>query len=225
MSYFIKESAILQETQDVKMIKPNKARFRMVLQTVDEENQNHRVYPKTVLAEGLGDLRNSGRIENRAFCGELNHPLPTGNEQFDAIRQTTVDLERISHVITDYDIVGNKIIGEVETTSNDCGQNLLALLRDRIGLGMSLRAMAELNRNYKTGVSTVKGPIYIVGYDSVSNPSHKSAVVNFNEMRFEASMITENCDGVICYGGKCYLSNYFDKLIETRMIEFVQRWI
>ena len=48
MQNFIMESPILQEAEIIKS-KPNKAIYRMVLQTCDEVNQNKRMYPKKVI--------------------------------------------------------------------------------------------------------------------------------------------------------------------------------
>jgi hypothetical protein len=223
MANFIAESVIFQEAQDLKLLKANKARFKMIMQTVDEENQNHRIYPKSVLVQGLMEMKD--KIKNRAFLNELDHPLPSGNNDFDAIRQTQVSLEKVSHILLDYEFQENNIVGELETTQTPMGNILLGLLKDRAGIGLSLRAMAELERNYKTGVSTVKGPIYVVCYDAVSNPSHKSAVVNFNEMTFEARTICESKSGLICIGNRCFTAGHFDKLIETKMIKFFTRWI
>ena len=63
----------------------------------------------------------------------------------------------------------------------------------------------------------------IVAFDAVSQPSHKAAVVDFNQMRFESTMLTENA-GMICADGTCYLPNYFDKLVETKVIKFFEKW-
>jgi len=198
----------------------SRAIFRCPIQTVDEVNQNHRMYPSTVLKEGMGNC--DSRMRRRAFYSELDHPLPTGNQQIDGIRQTTVSLERASHIIRDYEFNGNFLMGEMETLSTEKGKNLHALLRDKTGVGFSMRGLAELERLQDHNV--VKAPLLIIAFDAVSMPSHKSAVVDFNEMKFEQSMLFENC-GVICTDGRCFMPDYFDKLIETRMASFFDRWV
>jgi len=217
-SKIIVENAIFQEAKIVK-INPSKARFRMVLQTVDQKNQNKRIYPSSVLTEGMRECNQ--RIGNRAFLGELDHPIPKGTSA-DGVRQSTVLLKEASHMITGYQFEGNKLVGELETTHTPNGKILLGLLQDRAGIGMSMRGMAELDR--RNDGNYVKSPLYIISYDSVSNPSHQSAVVDFNNMRFESSVIQESC-GVVCTpSGKCYLADYFDKLVETKIIEFQKKW-
>jgi hypothetical protein len=220
-SSFILEAAIpiLQEAEIIKS-DPSKAIFRMVLQTADEINQNKRIYPRTVLDQAMKDCES--RMHRRAFFGELDHPFPLGNDTFDGVRQTTVSLECISHIIRDYSFKGNKLVGELETATTPKGKILLALLKDKAGIGMSMRGLAELER--KEDYNKVLGPLTIISFDAVSMPSHQAAVVDFTEMKFESKLITESC-GVICYDGKCFLPEYFDRLVETKMIRFFTRWV
>lgn len=219
MAVFIRESAIYQEAKIIHQT-PGKARFRMTLQTMDEVNQNQRMYPKKVLMGGMEACRE--RMGRGAFFGELDHPFPSGNEQFDAIRQTTVSLKEVGHIIRDFEQRGNSLLGEIETTSTPNGAILCGLLKDKSGIGMSMRGLAELEALQNHNV--VKDPLLIVSFDSVSLPSHRAAIVDFNEMKFEQNMLVEN-NNLICFNGRCFLPNFFDKLIETKMIQFFERWI
>ena len=219
MGNLIIEQAIYQEAQVVKST-PNKAFYRMILQTVDEKNQNKRIYPKDVITEALEGCKL--RMQRRSFYGELDHPFPMGNEEYDGIRQTTVSLKEASHIIRDYGFDGNRVMGELETLSTPNGKTLLGLLHDKTGLGISMRGMAELDR--RSDGNYVKSPLTIISYDSVSLPSHAAAIVNFNEMTFEASVLTEN-QNTICIDGICFLPNYFDKLVEKKIIKFTKKWV
>jgi hypothetical protein len=214
------EQSLFSEAQVVKTT-PTKAVFRCPIQTVDEVNQNHRMYPSPVLKEGMGSCQ--GRMKRRAFYSELDHPLPTGNQQVDGIRQTTVSLEKVSHIIKDYEFRGNHLVGEMETTSTPNGGILFGLLKDQTGVGFSMRGLAELERLQDHNV--VKAPLTIIAFDAVSMPSHRSAVVDFNEMKFEQDMLFENQSGVVCVNGRCFMPDYFDKLIETKVFQFFDRWV
>lgn len=221
MQKFIGESAIFQEAEIVKA-DPKKAIYRMVLQTCDEINQNKRLYPQKVLSEGMNNAKE--RIKGK-LGGELDHPLVQGNDPYDGMRQTTVLLKEVSHYIRDYEFQGSRLIGECETASTPNGMTLLGLLRDRCLIGKSMRGMAELEK--RGDVNVVQSPLYIITFDAVSLPSHRAAVVNFGEMRFESkNILTESCGGTICLpNGVCYLSNYVDMLIETKVIKFFDRWV
>jgi hypothetical protein len=208
------EATMIKET-------PSKAIFRCPIQSVDEVNQNHRLYPSAVLDEGMTNC--ASRMKRRAFYSELDHPIPTGSQQVDGIRQTTVSLKEVSHIIRDYEFKGKHLYGEMETTSTPNGGILLGLLKDRTGVGFSMRGLAELERLQDHSV--VKGPLTIISFDAVSMPSHKSAVVDFNEMKFEINSLMESSSGMICVDGKCFMPDYFDKLVETRVIQFFDRWV
>ena len=220
-SLIIEGSNLFSEATIVKQT-PTKAIFRCPIQTVDEVNQNHRLYPSGVLSEGMGQC--DGRMKRRAFYSELDHPLPTGNDNVDGIRQTTVSLEKVSHIIRGYEFKNNTLVGEMETTSTPNGAILFGLLRDKTGVGFSMRGLAEIER--KQDFNEVKAPLTIIAFDAVSMPSHRAAVVDFNEMKFESHMLFEStCGGMVCLNGKCFMPNYFDKLIETKMIKFFDRWV
>lgn len=216
MSYFLMEQGILQEAEIVNTKDASKAIFRLAIQDADSINQNKRLYPRSVLEEGIRNCQT--RIRGRAFLGEMDHPLPTGN--FDEVRQTTVMLSEVSHLVRDTEWRGNILFAEFETLNTPKGVIALNLIKDRIGLGTSMRGLAELER--KPDYNLVKGPLYIVTYDLVSNPSHQIAKVDAQHVRFES--ITENTNGLVCVNGQCYLPDYFDKIVETRMIKFFKKW-
>ena len=219
MSALIIEQCIFSEANILKQ-DSGKAIFRCPIQTVDEVNQNNRLYPSGVLSEGMGNC--DGRMKRRAFYSELDHPIPSGNDHVDGIRQTTVSLKEVSHIIRSYEFRNNHLIGEMETTSTPNGRILHGLLKDKTGVGFSMRGLAELDRLPDHNV--VKAPLTIIAFDAVSMPSHKSAVVDFNEMTFESHMIMES-KGMVCVGDKCFMPDYFDKLIETRVIKFFDKWV
>lgn len=220
MSSLLIEQSIMSEAKIIKET-PTRAIFRCPIQTFDEVNQNGRMYPRAVLGEGMEACEE--RMKRRAFYSELDHPFPTGNQQIDGIRQTTVSLKEVSHIVRDYDWKGNMLIGEMETTSTDGGRTLFGLLQDKTGVGFSMRGLAELERLKDHNV--VKSPLTVISFDAVSMPSHKSAVVDFSEMKFESKALFESQSGLICTGERCFLPDYFDRLVETKVIEFFDRWV
>lgn len=220
MSSLIIEQSIFSEANIVNET-PTRAIFRCPIQTADEVNQNGRLYPGSVLGEGMEKCR--PRMEKRAFYSELDHPLPSGNNQVDGIRQTTVALANASHIVRNYDMKGNVLVGEMETLTTDAGRQLFALLRDKTGVGFSMRGLAELERLRDHNV--VKPPLTIIAFDAVSMPSHRAAVVDFNEMKFEHETLLETASGMICANGRCFMPDYFDRLVEQKRIEFLERWV
>ena len=74
------EQSLFSEAEMIKST-PTKAIFRCPIQSVNEINQNNRKYPEDVLSEGMTNCET--RMNRRAFYSELDHPLPTGNQQVD----------------------------------------------------------------------------------------------------------------------------------------------
>ncbi len=235
MPYFLTEQSILQEA-DIVNYKPGRCIFRMAVQSADDENRNHRIYPFDVLNEAIQRCIPNAR--SRCFYGESDHPIPTGNSDFDEIRQTTVLLKESSHIITDFEWRGKILWGQFETLSNRHGQDISNILRDKARIGTSMRGLAELQRH--NGKSVVQSPLVIITYDLVSMPSHKIAVTDPREITFEGlskfknkqiiyeslSGIQEKPNGLICTSdGVCYLPDYFDKLVEQGIIKFCDRWV
>lgn len=215
MSYFLMEQSILQEAE-VESVKNGKAIFRLALQDADVPNRNKRLYPKKVLMEGINNCMD--KIKNRSFLGELDHPIPTG--RFDEVRQTTVLLSEVSHLVRDTEWRGNVLWGELETLDTPKGRIAYNLIKDRIGIGTSMRGMGELDRTRDYNI--VKGPLIIICYDLVTSPSHKISRIDEHQVRFESIQESAN---LICVDGQCYLPNYFDKLVENKMIKFFKRWV
>ncbi|MCF7927442.1 MAG: hypothetical protein K9L74_07730 [Candidatus Izimaplasma sp.] len=235
MTYFLSEQSIIQEA-DVVYEKPQKSVFRMAVQSADDENKNKRIYPYSTLNEAIKNCM--PQVKSRSFYGETDHPIPSGNSDFDEIRQTTVLLKESSHIITDFEWRGKILWAQFETLSNRHGKDLVCLLRDRTRIGSSMRGLAELER--KNGMSVVQSPLIIITYDVVSSPSHQIARVDEREVTFESltkmnskyivnesmSGIREKDSGLICTSdGVCYLPNYFDRLVETNIINFAKKWV
>lgn len=235
MSYFLAEQTIMQEANVVSS-KYSKAIFWMVVQTADEQNQNTRVYPFDVLQDGINNRMDL--VRNRCFYGEMDHPIPVKDSDFNEVRQTTVLLQESSHIITDFQWEGKHLYAQFETLTNRQGMDLFALIRDKTRIGASMRGLAELER--KGNVSIVTKPLTIITYDIVSMPSHKNSVIDPKRVTFESLSQFDNSSRVICEhkdqikeknglictsDGICYLPDYFDKLVESNIIKFFERWV
>jgi len=166
-----------------------KIHFRAILQTCDETNRNKRIYPKQDLQEAIEAVRD--RVEQRAFLGELDHPAMTS----DMSRQATVLFKEASHVFTRIWFQGKEVWGQGETLATPNGQILTALIKDRVPIGFSLRALGQVQEG-PSGVKVVKKPILVVAYDAVSKPSHEKALLK--------EIVSES---VFCIGDVCGVSN------------------
>jgi len=219
-SYFLQEQAILQEA-DLQKDKGDKVVFRMVIQTADEVNNNHRIYPKDVLVEAMKNA--DDRIRSRSFYGELDHPILTQDSIFNQNRQTVVLLKEASHIIRDYQWEGNILFGEFESLSTPNGKILYELVREKTTIGVSMRGIGQTIDTNKGRI--VKKPLTIITYDIVSKPSHSKAIIDERQITFESLQESENNKKLVCVNNVCFVANHLDRLIESDIITFCKRWI
>jgi hypothetical protein len=215
-SNIIIESAVFAQPEKVKKYTDGKVIFEAYLQEADTKNQNKRIYPQKVLNEAMNKINE--KIARRAFVGELDHPISE-----DQVRQTTVMYKEVSHIIREWGWDGTLIRGVVETTPySPNGKTLSGLILDRVPVGFSLRGLADVED--KSSFQEVLSPLIIISYDSVSEPSHNTATIQEIRNEHVVHIMNESKQLIRCSNGKCYLPNYFDELIEKRILKLSSRY-
>lgn len=217
----IRESAVYAKPEILKKYLDGKVVFETYLQEAEERNQNKRVYTKQLLTDGIARIQD--KINRRGFLGELDHPI-TDNQ----IRQTTVEYKSVSHIIREVGWEGNLLKGVVETTPyNDNGKNLSGLVLDNVPIGFSLRGLADVQDS--GSYQMVMGPLIMITYDAVSEPSNAKATIQEVRQENFVRIVQESNNMVHCDNGKCYLPDFFDELVERKIInladKYQNRWI
>ncbi|SVC24436.1 uncharacterized protein METZ01_LOCUS277290 [marine metagenome] len=102
--------------------------------------------------------------EKRAY-GELGHP-----------DGPTVNLERVSHMVTELYPDGKNFIGEAKIMSTPMGEIVKNIMNEGGKLGVSSRGMGSLNQ--KNGANYVRDDFYLAtAADIVADPSAPNAFV------------------------------------------------
>ena len=128
------------------------------------KNRNGRVYPKDVLENEVKRYNQEFVNKKRAF-GELGHP-----------DGPTINLERVSHMITKLYPDGNNFIGEAKIMNTPYGKIVKGLIDEGAQLGVSSRGMGSLVQ--KGGMNVVSDDFYIAtAADIVADPSAPDAFV------------------------------------------------
>ena len=128
------------------------------------KNRNGRIYPLSILEKEVGRYNKEYIQKNRAF-GELGHP-----------DGPTVNLERVSHMITGLYPDGNNFIGEAKIMDTPYGKIVKNLIDEGAKLGVSSRGMGSLEP--RRGVNFVKDDFYLAtAADIVADPSAPNAFV------------------------------------------------
>jgi hypothetical protein len=131
----------------------------------EKKNRNGRVYPKETLKKEVRKYNKEFVEQNRAF-GELGHP-----------DGPTVNLERVSHMITELYEDGDNFIGKAKIMSTPYGKIVENLLSDGAKLGVSSRGMGSLEE--KGGANVVQSDFTLAtAADIVADPSAPDAFVN-----------------------------------------------
>ncbi len=139
-------------------------RIKGVFMQAEMKNRNGRMYPKSVLEKEVGRYNKEYVNQNRAF-GELGHP-----------DGPTVNLERVSHMITGLYPDGNNFIGEAKVMDTPYGKIVKNLIDEGAKLGVSSRGMGSLEP--RRDMQVVKDDFYLAtAADIVADPSAPNAFV------------------------------------------------
>lgn len=128
-----------------------------IFMQADLKNQNGRVYP---LHEISREVEKARKIfaQGGNIPGECEHPS-----------ELQINLDRISHKITDMWMEGTNAMGKMQILPTACGQTIRVLLENGIKLGVSSRGSGEVNFN------GVVSNFELVTVDIVATPSAPNA--------------------------------------------------
>ena len=139
-------------------------RIRGPFSQAEIKNRNGRIYPMPILEKEVARYNKEYIQKNRAF-GELGHP-----------DGPTVNLERVSHMITDLYADGTNFIGEAKIMDTPYGKIVKNLIDEGAKLGVSSRGMGSLAP--QRGAHVVKDDFYLAtAADIVADPSAPNAFV------------------------------------------------
>jgi len=143
-----------------------------VLQRAEAKNQNGRIYPRETLVREAKKYMKEFVNEKRAM-GELDHP-----------ESSVVNLQNVSHNITEMHFEGDNLLGTVEILTTPSGNILRELFKNGIKLGISSRGMGSVETVNEEGDQVVKvqPDFELIAFDFVSNPStHGAFMYPMNE--------------------------------------------
>ena len=130
----------------------------------DIKNRNGRIYENDILQKEVKRYNQEFINKKRAF-GELGHP-----------DGPTVNLERVSHMITKLQPEGKNFIGEAKIMDTPYGKIVKGLIDEGAQLGVSSRGMGSLVQ--KNGANYVGKDFYLAtAADIVADPSAPDAFV------------------------------------------------
>lgn len=123
----------------------------------DVQNQNGRVYPKNEIERAVESV-NQRLGKGETVLGELDHP-----------EELQINLDRVSHIITDMHCEGANGMGKLKIIDTPMGNIARSLLKAGAKLGVSSRGSGNVNESGKVS------DFDIVTVDIVAQPSAPDA--------------------------------------------------
>jgi hypothetical protein len=163
---------------------------RGVLQRAEAKNQNGRVYPKDILMRESKKYDDNFIKQKRAL-GELDHP-----------DSSVVNLQNVSHNITEMHFEGDNLIGTCEILTTPSGNILRELIKNGIKLGISSRGLGSVETVNEgpndQPVQKVGYDFELIAFDFVSNPSTHGAFMYPMNESVDRTQTTGRTCGTYC---------------------------
>ncbi len=135
-----------------------------VFAQAEQKNRNGRIYPKMIMEKAVNKYAKE-QVATKRAVGELNHP-----------EGPTVNLDKVSHLITDLKIEDNNVMGKATILGTPMGEIVKGLLEGGVQLGVSTRGMGSLEK--RGDAMYVKDDFMLNTIDIVQDPSAPGAFVN-----------------------------------------------
>ena len=161
---------ITETIEDVKLVTEEKNGKKLlyiegVFLQSELKNRNGRKYPFSVLEREVKRY-NEEYIQSKRALGELGHP-----------DGPTINLDRVSHRITNLRAEGNNFIGKAQILDTPMGNIAKNLLGEGVQLGVSSRGMGSIQKVEDCNV-VADDFMLTTAADIVADPSAPDAFVN-----------------------------------------------
>jgi len=166
--------------------KPGVFEVEGVMQRAKAQNQNGRVYSKSILERECKKYIQEFVDRGNAF-GELDHP-----------ESPVVSLKNASHIVKELWWKGDDLMGRVELLNTPAGNIVKEIIKAGHTIGISSRGTGSVQQTNE-GQLEVQPDFELVCWDFVSNPSTHGAFMNpvsLNEGKGKVSKYT-NLDSII----------------------------
>jgi hypothetical protein len=164
-----------------------------ILATAEVKNGNGRYYAKDLWEREMNKY--SELIKERRAIGELDHP-----------ESSVINLQNVSHIITDYSWDGNNVMGKIEILPTPSGNILKEIIKAGVTVGVSSRGMGSLEQN--GNVMEVQDDFELLCWDFVSTPSNPGSFMHtLNEGKqtftYDYTNINNIVREILCSKGSC----------------------
>ena len=164
-----------------------------ILATCEVKNGNGRYYKKELWDREMDKYQEL--INERRSLGELDHP-----------ESQVINLQNVSHLVTDWDWDGDNIMGKIEILPTPAGNILKELIKNGVTVGVSSRGMGSLEQ--RGDIMEVQDDFELLCWDFVSTPSNPGSFMGVlqegkNEITYDYTKVNSIVHEILCSKGSC----------------------
>ena len=173
-----------------------------VYMQADVKNRNQRVYPVSEMTQAVQKACEAIK-ENGGIFGELDHP-----------QTLTINMDRISHAITELYMNGTEVYGKAKLLKTPMGLIAEELAKSGVRYGISSRGAGQVNE----GSGMVSGFVFVTA-DLVATPSAPGA---FPKPVYESLQNSKEGNRVLTLAESVRQDTAAQKYFKKEIIRFVE---
>ena len=164
-----------------------------ILATCEVKNGNGRYYARELWEREMDKYNDL--IAERRSLGELDHP-----------ESQVINLQNVSHLVTDYSWDGDNIMGKIEILPTPSGNILKELIKNGVTVGVSSRGMGSLEQ--RGDIMEVQDDFELLCWDFVSTPSNPGSFMGVlqegkNTVTYDYTKVNSIIHEILCSKGSC----------------------
>ena len=164
-----------------------------ILATCEVKNGNGRYYARDLWEREMEKY--TDLIKERRSLGELDHP-----------ESQVINLQNVSHLVTDYNWDGDNIMGKIEILPTPAGNILKELIKNGVTVGVSSRGMGSLEQ--RGDIMEVQDDFELLCWDFVSTPSNPGSFMGVlqegkNTITYDYTKVNGIIHEILCSKGNC----------------------
>ena len=164
-----------------------------ILATCEVKNGNGRYYARDLWEREMEKY--TDLIKERRSLGELDHP-----------ESQVINLQNVSHLVTDYSWDGDNIMGKIEILPTPSGNILKELIKNGVTVGVSSRGMGSLEQ--RGDIMEVQDDFELLCWDFVSTPSNPGSFMGVlqegkTEVTYDYTKVNSIIHEILCSKGSC----------------------
>ena len=164
-----------------------------ILATCEVKNGNGRYYARELWEREMDKYQTL--ISERRSLGELDHP-----------ESQVINLQNVSHLITDWNWDGDNVMGKIEILPTPSGNILKELIKNGVTVGVSSRGMGSLEQ--RGNVMEVQDDFELLCWDFVSTPSNPGSFMGAlqegkNTITYDYTKVNNIVREILCSKGSC----------------------